>query len=71
MGRLILSIVQTMQCVVAEERDDRPVAEREEVEGVAEEGGDEVRAGEERHEKELDDVENGPEGEEGANRNLN
>ncbi|KAL9108398.1 MAG: hypothetical protein Q9227_006859 [Pyrenula ochraceoflavens] len=65
-----LRVVQEMQRAVAQEGDDGPIAEGEEIEGVPEKGRDEVGAGEEGHEEELKDVEDGPEGEEGTDGDL-
>lgn len=52
--------------VVAQECDDEIVAQCEQVHGIPEEVGDPVVLRDERHEEELEDVEESPDGKEGA-----
>lgn len=59
-----------LRTVVAQERDDKIVAQREQVHGVAEEIGHPVVARDQRHEEELQNVEEDPEGQECADGDL-
>lgn len=56
--------------IVPEKCDDEVVAQGEQVHGIAEEVGDPVVLLDKRHEEELQDVEEDPDGEEGADGDL-
>lgn len=68
--RGIVRKIWILRTVVAQERDDEVVAQREQVHGVAEEIGHPVVACDQRHEEELQNVEEDPERQECADRDL-
>ncbi len=59
-------MMQKMERVIPEKHDHRPIAVRSQIKRIGKEVRDGVVARQERHENELDDVEEDVDGEEGA-----